>query len=293
MLSIIKSIQLDGLDGYIVNVQVDISAGMPEWTIVGLPDASIKESKERVRTALKNSEFEILSRKIIINLAPANIRKEGSFLDLPIAIGILSSLEKIQKVDIRDMAFIGELSLNGKINAVNGILPICIEAKKIGIKKLIIPYDNLKEASIVKGIIIKGAKDLSEIVNYLNDGEDLYRIQSEYSNLIEDSDNCELDFADVKGQESVKRAVEVASAGQHNLLMSGNPGSGKTMIAKRIPTILPKLSFEEALEVTKIHSVAGMLDQVNPIITQRPFRNPYHNITKVALIRRRKNSKAR
>lgn len=284
MLSIIKSIALDGLDGYIINVQVDVSAGMPEWTIVGLPDASIRESKERVRTAIKNTSIELLSRKVIINLAPANIRKEGSFLDLPIAIGILSSINYIPKLNLNDMAFVGELSLSGNINPIKGILPICIEAKKIGIKRIIIPYENLREASIVEGLIIKGAKNLKEIINFLTNGEDLYQLQSKYEKLIQQNEEYELDFADVKGQEDVKRAVEVSASGGHNLLMQGNPGGGKTLIAKRIPSILPKLSFEEALEVTKIHSIAGTLDKLNPIVTKRPFRNPHHNITKSALI---------
>ena len=284
MLSIIKSIALDGLDGYIINVQVDVSAGMPEWTIVGLPDVSIKESKERVRTAIKNTKIELLSRKIIINLAPANIRKEGSFLDLPIAIGILSNINYIPKSELNNIAFVGELSLNGNINTVNGILPICIEAKKLGIKKIIIPWGNMQEASIVDGLMIKGAKNLQEVIKYLTKEENLPQAKNNYKELIDKKHEYELDFADVKGQEDAKRAVEIAAAGGHNLLMQGNPGCGKTLIAKRIPSILPPLSFEETLEVTKIHSIAGILNKENPIITKRPFRSPYHNITKSALI---------
>ena len=284
MLSIVKSISLNGLDGYVINVQVDVTSGIPSWEIVGLPDTSIRESKERVRTAIKNTGYELLSRKIIINLAPANIKKEGSFLDLPIAMGILNSIEEIKKLDFNNTVFIGELSLDGSINSVNGILPMCIEAKRIGIKKMIIPLGNLDETSIVEGIEILGADSLKEVVDYINEDKPLRTTKKNYSIMQKNNDKYINDFAEVKGQENAKRGLEIAAAGGHNCLLIGTPGSGKTMLAKRMPSILPNLSFKEIMEITKIHSIAGKLSEENPIIINRPFRAPHHTISGPALI---------
>ena len=214
MLSIIKSISLNGLDGYVINVQVDVSPGIPSWEIVGLPDTSIRESKERVRTAIKNSSFELLSRKIVVNLAPANIKKEGSFLDLPMAIGILQSVEEIEKKDLSSIAFIGELSLDGKINGVNGILPMCIEAKKLGINTVIIPNKNLKETSILNNITILGAENLRQIVEFINNGVMLSQEKSRWKEINIKNDTYNEDFSEVKGQENVKRGLEIAAAGR-------------------------------------------------------------------------------
>ena len=212
MLSIVKSMSLQGLEGFLVDVQVDVSAGMPNWEVVGLPDASVKESKERVRTAIKNSGFDFQSRKIVINLAPADTRKEGSFFDLPIAIGILLDFEDIKLQNLEDTVFIGELSLNGKLNKVNGILPMCIEAKKLGIKRVILPEENAKEASIVAGLKVIGVSCLVDVVEYLNGDIDLQPTKNDIGDLFNKKQKYSLDFSDVKGQENIKRALEVAAA---------------------------------------------------------------------------------
>lgn len=283
MLSITKSMSLQGLDGVLINVEVDISAGMPNWEVVGLPDASIRESKERVRTAIKNCGYLLQSRKYVINLSPANIRKEGSLLDLAIAVGILRSMDVILDIDMNDTVVIGELSLDGNINKINGVLPICIESLKYGIKRVIVPKENAKEAAIVDELEIIGVSNLKELIMYLNKENEIEREKVNINEILKENQKLKIDFSEVKGQECIKRALEVAAAGGHNCLMIGNPGSGKTMMAQRLPTILPDLTFKESLEITKIHSIADKLGE-QTLITQRPFRSPHHTISPNGLI---------
>lgn len=223
MISIVKSMSLHGLEGYPIEVQVDVSGGLPCFEIVGLPDTSIREAKERVKTAIKNSGYELQSRRIIVNLAPANTKKEGSYLDLPIAIAILLNIGEIQSKDLESTIFIGELSLDGKVNKVNGILPICIEARRLGIKKVIVPYENSNEAAIVDGIDVIGIKTLKEIVEYLNKEIDLKSNKINIKDYFEKNNKYIFDFSEVKGQENIKRALEVSAAGGHNCLLVRKP----------------------------------------------------------------------
>lgn len=284
MLAKVLSSAVIGVEAYLVEVEVDIEKGLPAFTTVGLPETAVKESKERVKAAIRNSGYDFPDDRITVNLAPAHIKKEGTGFDLPIALGILAATGHVPTRALEEYLFLGELSLDGRIKSVMGSLPMALAAKQAGNKSIVVPYGNRREAAVVKGVTVIPAHHLSQIAEFLNGKVNIDPTQNDPGKLFLQPDVSQDDFAEVKGQEHVKRALEIAAAGGHNLLMIGPPGAGKTMLARRISSILPPLTFEEAVETTKVYSVVGMLAKDQALITQRVFRAPHHTISDAGLI---------
>ena len=285
MLAKVDSCSVSGIDGFIVEVEVDISYGLPVFNIVGLPEVSVRESKDRVKTAIKNSGYTFPMERIVVNLAPADIKKEGTGFDLPVAVGILVASEVILPDKVSNYLVSGELSLDGKIKPVKAVLPYALTAKERGYKGIIIPFENADEAAMVEGIDVLPVKSLSQIVDFFSGFVEIetYHIDSKWGAASTDK-TYGMDFSEVRGQLHAKRALEIAAAGFHNIIMTGPPGSGKSMLAKRLVTILPGLTFKEAIEVTKIHSILGIMEEKNPYTSVRPFRSPHHTISDAGLV---------
>lgn len=281
MFARVKSIGLSGLNAFVVDSEATLEKGIPSFSIVGLPDTSIKESKDRIRAAICASSIKFPTGMLMVNLAPASTKKSGSLYDVAILISIVKAMGIITD-DLDDYAFIGEVSLNGNVRAVDGVLPMVIKARKMGLHAIFVPIENAYEASVVEGITIFGVETVRQLIDHLC-GDDYIFPQSKYVPQDAVYDDT-VDFSDVKGQYCAKRALEIAAAGNHNVIMIGAPGSGKSMLARRMPTILPPLTFEESLETTNVHSISGLVDRNTPIVVSRPFRAPHHTISPASLV---------
>jgi magnesium chelatase family protein len=284
MIARVLSSALLGVDAYVVEVEVDITSGFPHFSTVGLPEGAVKESKDRVRAAIKNCGYYFPRKRITVNLAPADRRKEGSAFDLPISVGILSALGILNSNSAHEYAILGELSLDGKVKAIKGALPTAICVRDSRLRGLIIPKENQEEAAVVEGVDVLAVDSLHEVIEFLSGKFEIHPTRIDVEHVFNQSREYQIDFQEVKGQEHVKRALEVAAAGGHNVLMMGSPGTGKTMLARRLPCILPDISFEEGLETTKIYSVSGMIPVHSSLIATRPFRSPHHTISDAGLI---------
>lgn len=284
MLARIRSAAVLGIDAYPVDVEVDISSGLPSFSTVGLPQGAVREGRERVSAALANAGYAFPLKRITVNLAPADVRKNGSGLDLPIAIGLLAASDQLPNQGLGALLIVGEVGLEGDLRPVRGALSMALAARTAGCREMLVPYDNLSEASVVEGLEVRGARTLAEVCAHLTGTGPLAASRTDVGLLMTERGRDEVDFADVRAQAAAKRALEVAAAGGHNMLMIGPPGSGKTMLARRLPTILPSMSLEEALETTKIHSVAGLLAPGQSLCLSRPFRAPHHTISDAGLI---------